>query len=104
MPNWGSVGQKTAVAVSTAAEAAGNVAIAGAGAAGAAAGGTAVAVGQTAAQATTDAAQLANIAFMTHNTLNGIMLEQFSSTMETLRKTNHLGMKTLEKSVPEPPG
>ena len=100
---WGSTGQKVATVASNAAGAAGNAAIAASTAGGAAAGTTALIAGQTAAQAATDAAQLANIGFMTHNTLNGIMLEQFSSTMETLRKANHLGMKTLEKSVPEPP-
>ena len=97
---WGSGLSKV---LPVAADAAATAAQAAAIGASAGATGGAVALGQTAAAAATDAAQLANIAFMTHNTINGIMLEQFSSTMETLRKTNHLGMKTLEKSVPEPP-
>ena len=100
---WGSAGKNAAGLASTAANVGGNAAIAGATTLGAGAGATALIAGQTAATVATDAAQLANIGFMTHNTLNGIMLEQFSSTMETLRKANHLGMKTLEKSVPEPP-
>ena len=65
-----------------------------------AAGGTLTAA-QLAAQGVTDAAQIANVAFMTHNTLNGIMLEQFAAVMENLMKTSKLGAKTLTKAVPE---
>ena len=97
------VGSKVGQVLAGAGQAVGNTAMGVmAGAAGAATSGGVIAA-QAGATAATDAAQLANIAFMTHNTLNGIMLEQFSATMETLRKINHLGAKTLDKSVPEPP-
>ena len=69
---------------------------------GSAAAGLAVPAAQAAAAAVTDAAQIANIAFMTHNTLNGIMMENFGATMEALLKTSKLGAKTLTKAVPDP--
>lgn len=87
--------------VKKAAPVAGETALAALEAGGAAGGSAALIAAQKAAQISTDAAQIANVAFMTHNTLNGIMLEQFAAVMETLLKTSKLGAKTLTKSVPE---